>query len=35
MHVLLGGVLGIFHIFGGVLTSASHFFHVLSDTWVI
>jgi hypothetical protein len=32
MLVLLGGVLGIFHILGGVLSSVGHFFHVLSDT---
>jgi hypothetical protein len=32
MLVLLGGVLSIFHIFGGVLASAGHFFHILSDT---
>jgi hypothetical protein len=32
MLVLLGGVLGIFHILGGVLASAGHFFHILNDT---
>ena len=32
MLVLLGGVLAVFHTFGGVLSSASHFFHILGDT---
>jgi len=34
MLVLLGGVLALFHTFGGVLTSAAHFFHILADTAV-
>jgi len=35
MLVLLGGVLAMGHIFlGGVLTSAGHFFHILTDSLV-
>jgi hypothetical protein len=34
MLVLLGGVLALFHTLGGVLTSAAHFFHILSDSLV-
>lgn len=35
MLVLLGGVLSLFHSLGGVLSSASHFFHILDTVgWI-
>ena len=31
MQVLLGGVLAVFHSFGGVLVSFGHWFHIFDS----